>query len=269
MVGYRYKVLLIDDEPGQLELTRMALEQEKEINIEVAVSAMSGLEMIASDNYDAVVSDYRMPGMNGIDLLRSLRSSGNNIPFLLFTGHSREEIAIAALNEGADFYIRKGMDIESQFAELRNAVVQSIRRKGAETLVAEVFRSSPVLMMVMDGDRRIYAPNDPVGDLAHLPLSDLIGLRCGNAFRCVHSQENELGCGFSVSCVRCKIWAAVRKSIGEGATIRRVKTDIPTVVDGQRKDLPILVSTSPMRAYGRDLALVCIEDLSDIKDDIC
>ena len=59
-----------------------------------------------------------MPDMNGIEFLKKVRASGNTIPFVLFTGRGREEVVIEALNEGANFYLQKGGEPKSQFAEL-------------------------------------------------------------------------------------------------------------------------------------------------------
>ena len=269
MNHHQYMVLLVEDEPGQMELTKMALEQEEDIRVVGVRSADKALELLAKEHFDAVVSDYQMPGMDGIELLRKIRSSDNPIPFLLFTGRGREEVAIAALNEGADFYIRKGMDMDSQFAELRNAIIQVVKRKGAEALVSEIFRNAPLLMMVMDIDRHIYAPNNMVIEFTHLPLTNIIGKPCGTAFKCVHSTENEKGCGFSSSCKDCVIWNSVERTINKKEHRRRVEGVIRSELDGAVKDIRVLVSTSPIRAFGRDLALVCIEDMDEIKDKVC
>jgi CheY-like chemotaxis protein len=265
----QYVVLLVEDEPGQLELTRMALEQTGEFRVVAVSTAKKALELMTKDHFDAIVSDYQMPGMNGIELLRSIRATDNRTPFLLFTGRGREEIAIAALNEGADFYVRKGMDMEAQFAELRNAIVQVVKRKGAEALVSEIMRSAPILMMVMDIDRRIYAPNDLVIEFAHLPLGRIVGKPCGTAFKCIHSTENEKGCGFSSSCGGCNIWRSVQRTITLKERWRRVVAVIQSEVDGVRRDVRILVSTSPIHAFGRDLALVCFEDVSELTEEPC
>ena len=58
-------------------------------------------------SYEAIISDYQMPGTDGIEFLK-VRASDKTIPFIIFTGRSREEVVIEALNEGADFYLQKG-----------------------------------------------------------------------------------------------------------------------------------------------------------------
>jgi PAS domain S-box-containing protein len=84
------------------------------------------------DAFDAVIADYQMPIMNGLEFLRSVRSQGNPIPFILFTGKGREEVVIEAMNSGADFYIQKGGDPKSQFTELDHKIRQAVRRQRAE-----------------------------------------------------------------------------------------------------------------------------------------
>jgi len=76
-----------------------------------------------------------MPEMDGIELLKQVRKAGLQVPFIIFTGKGREEVAIEALNNGADFYLQKGGNPKIQFAELANAVRQLAGRKRAESAV--------------------------------------------------------------------------------------------------------------------------------------
>jgi len=78
-----------------------------------------------------------MPGMDGIAFLRELRTEGNDIPFILFTGHGNEEVAIEALNGGAAFYLQKGGKTEARFLELEHKVKEIVRRRGTEAQLKE------------------------------------------------------------------------------------------------------------------------------------
>ena len=138
-----FDILIVDDEPGLLNLARTYLEMEQGLRIITASSAPQAMELILSRHFDAVVSDYQMPGMDGIELLKLVRSKRINVPFVLFTGRGREDVAIAALNNGADFYIQKGGEPVAQFAELRNAIMHSIHRKSAEELVQSIVDNAP------------------------------------------------------------------------------------------------------------------------------
>ncbi|MFA5222426.1 MAG: response regulator, partial [Methanoregula sp.] len=75
-------VLYIDDEPDLLDVGKTFLEETGEFRVDSALSAHIGQEMLERTKYDAVVCDYQMPGMDGISLLKTLRSKSNTIPFI-------------------------------------------------------------------------------------------------------------------------------------------------------------------------------------------
>jgi len=126
------RVLYIDDEPSLLTLTQLFLKEEANLDVEIASSAEEGLELLKRFEYDAIISDYDMPDLDGIAFLKLVREYDLAIPFIIFTGKGREEVAIEALNNGADFYIQKGGDPRTIFTELANAVRHLVRRTQAE-----------------------------------------------------------------------------------------------------------------------------------------
>lgn len=108
MSSHPIQILSVDDEPDICDLTKEFLEITRKINVDIAGSVEEARRMIDQREYDAIVSDYQMPGENGIQFLKSLRASGDMIPFILFTGKGREEVVIEAINNGADAYLQKG-----------------------------------------------------------------------------------------------------------------------------------------------------------------
>jgi PAS domain S-box-containing protein len=122
-------LLYVDDEPDLLDLGKLFLERGGEFSVTTTSSAQDGLEKLTGTAFDAVISDYQMPDMDGLEFLGQVRTLYGNIPFILFTGRGREEVVIEAINLGVDFYLQKGGDAKSQFAELRHKILISLERR--------------------------------------------------------------------------------------------------------------------------------------------
>ncbi len=130
-------VLYVDDDVTLLDICKIFLEDGGKFKIDTSESAKDALKKMSSNTYDAILSDYQMPKMDGIQFLIEIRKRFGSIPFILFTGRGREEVVIQALNSGADFYLQKGGDPESQFAELSNKITYAISRRRAEAAKQE------------------------------------------------------------------------------------------------------------------------------------
>lgn len=142
-----YSLLYVDDELSLLELGKIFLERGGLFTVTIADSVDKGIEHLASQCFDAIISDYDMPKKNGIIFLKEVRERFGDIPFILFTGRGREDVVIDAINNRADFYLQKGSDVLSQYAELSHKVVQAIRRKKAED---DLFSSRQMLQLILD-----------------------------------------------------------------------------------------------------------------------
>jgi PAS domain S-box-containing protein len=124
-----YHILYVDDEAEFCEIVKLFLEDKGNFSVDTYTSAVKALGHLVSVQYDAIVSDYQMPGMNGITFLTTLRDRGDITPFVIFTGKGREDVVIDALNSGADFYLQKGGDPEPQFTELEYKILHAISRR--------------------------------------------------------------------------------------------------------------------------------------------
>ena len=154
------RVLYVDDESVLLDICKLYLERTGMFNINTLTSATEALLQINTERYDAIISDYQMPEMDGITFLKQLKASGNTTPFIIFTGRGREEVAIEALNSGADFYIQKGGDPKSQFAELSNKIRYAVSKKQSEEALKE---SEERYRSVVDDQREMIARFTPDG----------------------------------------------------------------------------------------------------------
>jgi PAS domain S-box-containing protein len=176
------RLLLVDDEPLLLDLTRAYLEQSGDIMADTAGSAKEALDALRTASYDAVVSDYQMPGTDGITLLKEVRKTSGDLPFIIFTGRSREDVVIEALNNGVDFYLQKGGDPKSQFAELVHKVRRAVDRRRTEKALAEseqklqsIIKGSPLPTFIVDQEHRIIFWNQALERLTGIPAETVIG----------------------------------------------------------------------------------------------
>lgn len=122
------KILLVDEDKAFVDATKLYLEKlDQSYNVSIANTAIKAEKLLKKTVFDVIISDYLLPGKNGLSFLSDLRASGNKSIFILFTGISKEDVIIEALNTGADYYILKGGDPKNQFKELSNLLEKSIK----------------------------------------------------------------------------------------------------------------------------------------------
>jgi glycosyltransferase involved in cell wall biosynthesis/ActR/RegA family two-component response regulator len=137
-------VLLVEDEPEVLELTRLFLERDTELTVDACLSVKEALRKLNHKIYNVIVSDYIMPEITGIQLLKTLKFQGIDTPVIIFTGKGGEEVAIEALNSGAAFYLQKSENPRFQFAKLRRMIYEAALKQRTE----EVFRENNICVVV-------------------------------------------------------------------------------------------------------------------------
>ena len=141
------KLLHIDDSGDELELTRFQLTQlDSELEIDWAVNAGEAVRRMESGSYDCVLCDYRLPDMDGVELLKFLRMRGEGVPFVFLTGQGNEEIATLALRAGADDYFLKDAG-SAHFQRL----LHSVRRLCAARAQERALRASEELHSLILG----------------------------------------------------------------------------------------------------------------------
>ena len=129
------RIMLIDDEPDFLKMGKLFLNKEGGLLIDTFTSCYDAFQAFNVTKYDGIISDFQMPEMNGLDFLKTVRANGITIPFIIFTGKGREEVAIEALNLGANRYLQKGVDTKAQYTLLAEYIKQEIDHwKSAENL---------------------------------------------------------------------------------------------------------------------------------------
>jgi len=115
------KILVVDDERAVRESLRRALELEG-YEIELAADGQEALQLLETNGDaqpDAVILDVLMPGVDGLEVCRRLRRSGNRVPVLMLTARDEIENRVAGLDAGADDYVTKPFALEELVARVR------------------------------------------------------------------------------------------------------------------------------------------------------
>ncbi len=178
----RISVLYVDDEPDLLALGKIYLERIGNFVVTTATGADIALDLMTGQVFEAIISDYQMPVMDGIGFLKEVRARGFSTPFILFTGRGREEVVIEALNNGADFYLQKGGEPKAQFAELANKIQHAVshRRVEQEVLLlrqreTEIINFLPDATFAIDTNHTVIAWNQAMERLSGIPVSEILG----------------------------------------------------------------------------------------------
>ncbi|WP_158059095.1 response regulator [Halorussus halophilus] len=127
------RVLHVEDNDFFASVTSGILDDEYGIRVHTVESATDALGLLEDEQFDCVVSDYEMPGMNGLELLGTVRDEYSNLPFILLTGGGSEQIASKAISTGVTDYLKKGTGKE-QFTVLANRIENAVARRRTEQL---------------------------------------------------------------------------------------------------------------------------------------
>jgi PAS domain S-box-containing protein len=175
-------VLHVDDEPDFAELTGEFLEREDDrLTVETATNARDGLDRLVNDDFDCIVSDYDMPGQNGIEFLETVREDNPDLPFILFTGKGSEEVASDAISAGVTDYLQKegGTD---QYTVLANRITNAVEHyrsrrmvERSETRLREIVDSLPHLLYVVGEDGQFLLANEAQAEFHETTVDALEG----------------------------------------------------------------------------------------------
>jgi signal transduction histidine kinase/DNA-binding NarL/FixJ family response regulator len=127
------RVLHVEDNDFFAKVTAGVLDDDYDIDVSRVGSAEAALERLSTERFDCIVSDYDMPGMDGLELLDAVRETDPKIPFILLTGGGSERIASKAISAGVTDYLKKS-DGREQFAVLANRIENAIARRRTERL---------------------------------------------------------------------------------------------------------------------------------------
>jgi DNA-binding NtrC family response regulator len=114
------RVLLVDDEEEYLEIMSERM-RARDIDVTTSTSAREALDMIATESFDAVIMDFMMPEMNGIEALKAIKEKNPEMQIILLTGHATVQKTVEAMKAGAMDLIEKPADLDALSEKIKNA----------------------------------------------------------------------------------------------------------------------------------------------------
>lgn len=188
-------VLAVDDDPQLVDLTATFLEREKAgFSVTTTTSVDEAMEILVEHEFDAIVSDYDMPGKNGLEFLELVRDTYPDLPFILFTGKGSEEIASRAIKKGVTDYLQKGTKA-TQYSVLANRLHNAVQQYRAKIALERsevrfsklVEHSTDVISIVNETARFEYLSPSAKHVLGYEP-EELVG---ENVFDYAHPDDRQ------------------------------------------------------------------------------
>jgi PAS domain S-box-containing protein len=172
---------VVDDDPSILDVFRLILEQQPGFIVETLATSREALDLLDTRYFDVIITDFSMPDIDGLTLLREARARGCQSLFVIVTGKRLAHIAMDALNDGADFYVQKGPDITKEFSRLIEFINTSVPKKNAELEIVEwerfyhsVVESSPDLICRVLPDGSLTYTNESCMHFFKKQYNDMI-----------------------------------------------------------------------------------------------
>lgn len=180
-------VLYVDDDQALLEIIKRYLEERGNFHIDTTESATYALDILKHRVYDAIISDYQMPVIDGIEFLREVRNKFPTLPVIMFSGKARDEMAVTAFENGADYYLQKGGDPKAMFAELSHTLCKLVEKSLAQVALREnairllrQIQSASDFISIFDTDGRVIYDSPATSFLLGYPAQSFIGKHVGD-----------------------------------------------------------------------------------------
>ena len=115
-------VLLVDDDADMLDLMRMAFSESGNFEVTACLDARDAVDVLKKQPIEVVISDYRMPVMNGGVFVRAARETGYKGLFIIYSGRGKDPLIDKARREGADVYVPRSGDFIKEFSSIKTII---------------------------------------------------------------------------------------------------------------------------------------------------
>ena len=160
------KILLVDDEASIRMALKEILEYESHTVIE-SPDAVAGLKALSQETFDLVITDIKMPKVDGLEFLQQIKEHGHEMPVVMITGHGTIDTAVESIKKGAFDFIQKPLDLNRVLVTVRNATqsgqmereTKVLKRKVARIAGTHIVGESPAIQEIL-GMIDTVAPTD-------------------------------------------------------------------------------------------------------------
>jgi len=177
------KTLVVDDSEFFAEMTATTLSENHGIEASWVQSAEDALKRLEKQKVDCIVSDYDMPGRNGLELLSVVNERYDEIPFILLTGRGDEEVASRAITAGVSDYLLKLEVIEDeQYNRLAKRIRNVVYHEQTQEMYELLVENSPDTIAQVSADGRILSANPAMSELLGYSRADIVGKSLSEVF---------------------------------------------------------------------------------------
>ncbi|MFB6179430.1 MAG: response regulator [Halorientalis sp.] len=170
------RLLMVDDSEFFAEMTASTLADEHGMTTFWETSAEDALAFLDGTEIDCIVSDYEMPGANGLEFMAQAQERHGDIPFILLTGRGDEEIASRAIAAGvADYILKLEVVEDQQYQQLANRVESAVTQQRAQRRYELLVNNTPDAVAQVSADGEFIAANPAMADLAAVSREELVG----------------------------------------------------------------------------------------------
>lgn len=184
------RILIVEDDPDYGLFTKIILERtNRGYQVDIADTPQEGLDKILAHDYDLVVSDYRMPALNAMDILKKTREEGKDVPFIVVTASGNEKVAVELMKAGAYDYVIKDLSYKDTLplvVERSFAIYKS--RKDRQRLEKKIikaaeeweatFNSIADAISIHDTDFNIFRVNKSFMEKFKIKVGDIKNKKC-------------------------------------------------------------------------------------------
>jgi signal transduction histidine kinase/DNA-binding NarL/FixJ family response regulator len=161
-------------------------------------------------------------------------------------------------SDGPRLVLTLGIDITE-----RKRAEEEIKER--ENQLTTIYENAPLVMMLLDSDRRVRKANKLAAQFVGAAATDLLGRRGGEALRCLHALDDPQGCGFGPHCQHCAVRLTVIETFETGRSHRQVEASLPFSIQGHVQKLTFLLCTARLSVQGQPQVLVTIQDITQRK----